>query len=121
MVHAQQYQKQQGNSTAILIRSYKLGAFDPQKKTIPILSTDTRSPPSTEATLPSTDIFHPTSIDTSYRTSIDTEPRDMVATLVFVPDENEDLHDEEGHLRNAAGQKIDAQGTVIPEHDTDAT
>ncbi|KAF2549085.1 hypothetical protein F2Q70_00021045 [Brassica cretica] len=30
-VHAQQYQKQQGNSTAILIRSCKLGTFNPQR------------------------------------------------------------------------------------------
>ncbi|KAF3504479.1 hypothetical protein F2Q69_00042338 [Brassica cretica] len=29
-VHAQQYQKQQGNSTAILTRSCKFGTFDPQ-------------------------------------------------------------------------------------------
>ncbi|KAF2560246.1 hypothetical protein F2Q70_00017584 [Brassica cretica] len=54
-------------------------------------STDTRSPPSTEDThFPSTDIFHSTSIDTS-----------------------------EGHLHNAAGQRIDAQGAAIPESDTD--
>jgi len=45
----------------------------------------------------------------------------MVATLVLVRDENGDLHDLEGHLRNAAGQRIDAQGTVIHEPDTDAT
>ncbi|KAF3550335.1 hypothetical protein DY000_02006523 [Brassica cretica] len=32
-VHAQQYQKQQENSTAILIRSRKLGAFNPQRNT----------------------------------------------------------------------------------------
>ena len=32
-----------------------------------------------------------------------------------------DLHDEEGHLRNAAGQSIDAQRAAIPEPDTDAT
>ncbi|KAF2606364.1 hypothetical protein F2Q68_00044069 [Brassica cretica] len=32
-VHAQQYQKQQGNSTGILIRSCKLGAFNPQGST----------------------------------------------------------------------------------------
>ncbi|KAF3583062.1 hypothetical protein DY000_02031180 [Brassica cretica] len=32
-VHTQQYQKQQGNSTAILIRSCKLGEFDPQRNT----------------------------------------------------------------------------------------
>ncbi|KAF3587225.1 hypothetical protein F2Q69_00029623 [Brassica cretica] len=84
-------------------------------------STDTRSPLSTESTLPSTDIFLSTSIDTSSRTSIDTEPRNMVATLVLVRDENGDLHDQEVHLRNAASQRIYAQGTVIPEPDTDAT
>ncbi|KAF3568253.1 hypothetical protein DY000_02014930 [Brassica cretica] len=76
-----------------------------------VLSTDTRSPPSTEDTyLPSTDIFHPTSIDTSVLTSIDTEPRDIVATLILVRDERGDLHDQEGHLHNAAGHKMDAQG-----------
>ena len=32
-VHAQHYQKQQGNLTAILIRSCKLGAFNPQRNT----------------------------------------------------------------------------------------
>ncbi|KAF2613013.1 hypothetical protein F2Q70_00012338 [Brassica cretica] len=51
------------------------------------LSTDTHSPLSTEDThLPSTDIVHPTSIDTT-----------------------------EDHLRNAAGQRIDAQGAAIPD------
>ena len=85
-------------------------------------STDTRSPLSTEDThLPSTDIFHPTSIDTSVRTSIDTEPRDMVATLILVRDDRGNLHDQEGHLRKAAGQRIYAQGAAIPESDTDAT
>ncbi|KAF2534272.1 hypothetical protein F2Q70_00029966 [Brassica cretica] len=69
-------------------------------------STNTRSLPSTKNThLPSIDIFHPTSIDTSVRTSIDTEPRDMVATLILVRDERGDLHDHEGHLRNAAGRE----------------
>ncbi|WZZ27675.1 hypothetical protein YC2023_011076 [Brassica napus] len=78
-------------------------------------STDTRSPPSTEDThLPSTDIFHPTSIDTSVTTSIDTEPRDMVATLILVHDERGGLHDQEGHLRNAAGQKIECSGGCNP-------
>ena len=87
----------------------------PPSTQIPVSSTDTRSPPSTDDTLPSTkdtllstDIFHLTSINTSVRTSIDTEPRDMVATLILVRDEKGDLHDQEGHLRNAAGQRIDA-------------
>ncbi|KAF3588836.1 hypothetical protein F2Q69_00029538 [Brassica cretica] len=40
----------------------------------------------------------------------------MVATLILVRDNNGDLHDHEGHLRIAAGQKIDAQGAAIPEY-----
>ena len=36
-------------------------------------------------------------------------------------DENGDLHYQECHLRNAASQRIDAQGAVILETDTDAT
>ncbi|KAF3526911.1 hypothetical protein F2Q69_00047539 [Brassica cretica] len=85
-------------------------------------STDTRPTPSTEDThLPSTDVVHPTSIDTPSQTSIDTEPRDMVAILILVRDDNGDLHDQEGHLRNAAGQRIDAQGASIPESDANAT
>ena len=31
------------------------------------------------------------------------------------------MHDQEGHLRNAAGQRIDAQGAAIPESDANAT
>ncbi|KAF2589015.1 hypothetical protein F2Q70_00038622 [Brassica cretica] len=64
-------------------------------------STDTRPPPSTKTTLPSTNTSHPTSINTSHRTSIDTVLRDMVATIVLIQDANGDLHDQEGHLRNA--------------------
>ncbi|KAF3535504.1 hypothetical protein F2Q69_00023239 [Brassica cretica] len=72
-----------------------------------VLSTDTRSTPLTKDThLPSTDIFRPTSIDTSVLASIDTEPRDMVATLILVRHERGDLHDQEGHLRNAAGDDL---------------
>ncbi|KAF3554333.1 hypothetical protein F2Q69_00012636 [Brassica cretica] len=85
-------------------------------------STDTRSPPTTEDIhLPSTDIIHPTSIDTSSQTSIDTEPRDMVATLILVRDDIGDLDFQQGHLRNAAGQRIDAQGAAILESDANAT
>ncbi|KAG5388303.1 hypothetical protein IGI04_007418 [Brassica rapa subsp. trilocularis] len=55
-------------------------------------------------------------IDSSTRTSIDTNPRaDIVATLVLQRDENGDLHDPGGHQCNAAGQKIDGQGTAILE------
>uniref|UniRef100_A0A0D3DJZ7 Aspartic peptidase DDI1-type domain-containing protein n=1 Tax=Brassica oleracea var. oleracea TaxID=109376 RepID=A0A0D3DJZ7_BRAOL len=55
-------------------------------------------------------------IDSSTRTSIDTNPRaDMVATLVLQRDENGDMHDPRGNMCNAAGQKIDGQGTAILE------
>ena len=85
-------------------------------------STDTRSPLSTDNThLLSTNILHLTSIDTPSQISIDTEPQDMVVPLILVRDNNGDLHDPEGHLRNATGQRIDAQGAPIPESDTDAT
>ncbi|KAF3513424.1 hypothetical protein F2Q69_00006900 [Brassica cretica] len=69
-----------------------------------VSSTDTLPTPSTVDThLPSTDIVHPTSINTPSQTSIDIEPRDMVAILILVRDDNGDLHDQEGNLRNAAG------------------
>ncbi|KAF2600614.1 hypothetical protein F2Q68_00010154 [Brassica cretica] len=85
-------------------------------------STDTRPTPSTEDThLPSTDIIHTTSIDTLSQTSIDTEPQDMVATLILVRDDNCDLHNQEGHLRNAAGQRINAQGAAITEYMPNST
>ena len=44
----------------------------------------------------------------------------MVATLILVRDDRGNLHDQEGDLRNAAGQRIDDQGAAIPESDTDA-
>ncbi|KAF3489818.1 hypothetical protein F2Q69_00052672 [Brassica cretica] len=67
-------------------------------------------------------IYHRATIDSSTRISIDTSPReDMIATLVLQKDDNLDLHDPGDHLCNAAGQKLDAQGTAILEHDTDAT
>ncbi|KAF2548491.1 hypothetical protein F2Q70_00021171 [Brassica cretica] len=83
-----------------------LDFVQPPSTQILVPSTDTRSPPSTEDThLPSTDIVNPTSIDTPSQTSIDIEPRDMVATLILVRDNNGDLHDLEGHLRNTAGRE----------------
>ncbi|KAF2605854.1 hypothetical protein F2Q68_00044630 [Brassica cretica] len=39
----------------------------------------------------------------------------MVATLVLIHDVNGDLHDEDGHLRNAACQRLDDLGAVIPD------
>ena len=43
----------------------------------------------------------------------------MVAIVILRQDENGNLYDQDGHLRNATGQKLDAQGNVIP--DSDAT
>ncbi|KAF2584283.1 hypothetical protein F2Q70_00036580 [Brassica cretica] len=43
----------------------------------------------------------------------------MVAIVILRQDENGNLYDQDGHLRNATCQKLDAQGNVIP--DTDAT
>ena len=45
----------------------------------------------------------------------------MVAPLILVWDNNGDLHDQEGHLRNASDQRINAQGDAIPEPDATAT
>ena len=68
---------------------------------------------------PSTDSCELWPIDTSVRTSIDTRSLDMVATLILVRAENGDLHDQEGHLRNAACQRLDDQRAVIPDQDAD--
>ena len=38
----------------------------------------------------------------------------MVVTLILVRDEKGDLRDQEGHLRNAVGLTIDAQGGCNP-------
>ncbi|KAF2610314.1 hypothetical protein F2Q70_00012506 [Brassica cretica] len=84
-----------------------LDFFQPPSSQTLVPSTDTRSPPSTEDThLPSTDIVHPTSIDTPSQTSINTELRDKVVTLILVRDDNGDLHDQNGHLRNAAEHRL---------------
>ncbi|KAF3593854.1 hypothetical protein DY000_02021295 [Brassica cretica] len=72
--------------------SSSLDSHQPPSTQTPVLSIDSRLPPSTEDTLLSTDIFPLKSIDTS-----------------------------EGHLRNAAGQRIYAQVAAIPEFDNDAT
>ncbi|KAF3564449.1 hypothetical protein DY000_02016235 [Brassica cretica] len=96
--------------------SSSLDSRQPLSTQTPVSPNDICSPPLTEDTLQSTDIFHPTSIDTSVRKSIDTEPRHMVATLILVRDEKGDLHDQEGHLRNAAGLRIDDQGAAIPDN-----
>jgi len=43
----------------------------------------------------------------------------MVVTIVLIQDATGNLHDQEGHLRNVAGQKIDDQGAVIPDTNAD--
>ncbi|KAF3519991.1 hypothetical protein DY000_02058456 [Brassica cretica] len=84
------------------------------------MSSNSRTQPSTD-TRPSssTDLHRSTSIDTTPRTSIDHQSRNMVAIVILRQDENGNLYDQDGHLRNATGQKLDAQGNVII--DTDAT
>ncbi|KAF3494631.1 hypothetical protein DY000_02054010 [Brassica cretica] len=80
-----------------------LDSAQPPSTQTPVPSTDSHSPLSIDNTnLSSTDTFHPTSIDIPSRTSIDTEPRAMVVPLILIRDNNGDLHDQEGHLRNAA-------------------
>ncbi|KAF3528612.1 hypothetical protein DY000_02039746 [Brassica cretica] len=79
--------------------SSSIDSRQPPSTPTPISSTDTRFPPST-------DTFHLISIDTSIRTSIDTEPRDMVATLILVRDDEGDLYDQEGHLHNATREAV---------------
>ncbi|KAF2610677.1 hypothetical protein F2Q70_00013349 [Brassica cretica] len=83
-------------------------------------SIDSHTQPSTD-TRPSSssDLHCSTSIDTTPRTSIDHQSQNMVAIVILRQDENGNMYDQDGHLRNATSQKLDAQGNVIP--DTDAT
>ncbi|KAF2597704.1 hypothetical protein F2Q68_00010250 [Brassica cretica] len=76
-------------------------------------STDSRTQPSTDIQPSSpTDLHRSTLIDTTPRTSIDHQSRNMVAIVILRQDENGNLYDQVGHLRNATGQKLDAQGNV---------
>ncbi|KAF3526774.1 hypothetical protein F2Q69_00045963 [Brassica cretica] len=116
MVHAQQYHSNKETQLifspdpASLEHSIRKEAHSLSTDNNTSVSLDSTQPPSTQTPVPSidsrsplsTDIFHSTSIDIPSRTSIDTNPRDMVAPLILVRDNNGDLHDEEGHLRNAA-------------------
>ncbi|KAG5393319.1 hypothetical protein IGI04_023282 [Brassica rapa subsp. trilocularis] len=79
-------------------------------------SIDTHNQPSTD-TRPSSSIDpnRLTTINTTPRTSIDTVSSKMVNIIILTQDENGNLYDQDGHLRNATGQKIDAQGTVVPD------
>ncbi|KAF2576207.1 hypothetical protein F2Q70_00003985 [Brassica cretica] len=70
-------------------------------------STDSRTQPSTD-TRPSssTNLPRSTSIHTTPRTSIDPHSRSMVAIVILRQDENGNLYDQDGHLRNVTGQKL---------------
>ena len=75
-----------------------------------LASIDNKTSSSIDATnKPSIDIATPPSIDGNLRA-------EMAATLILTRDEIGDLHDPEGHLCNAAGQRLDAQRAAIPEH-----
>ncbi|KAF2585348.1 hypothetical protein F2Q70_00035755 [Brassica cretica] len=102
LVHAQQYQKQQGQTPAILRRSCSLGTNDPQR---PILTPNRRPTPDLHRRTmsSSTDLHSSTSIDTTPRTSIDHQSRTMVAIVILRQDENGNMYDQDGHLRNATG------------------
>ncbi|KAF2598856.1 hypothetical protein F2Q68_00008869 [Brassica cretica] len=73
-------------------------------------STDSRTHPSTD-TRPSssTDIHRSTSTDSTPRTSIDPMSRNMVAIVILRHDENENLYDQDGHLRNTT--EVDTKKT----------
>ncbi|KAF3527822.1 hypothetical protein DY000_02041076 [Brassica cretica] len=74
-------------------------------------STDSRTQPSTDTRPSSSTVPHrSTSIDTTPLTSIDPQSRNMIAIFILRQDENGNLYDQDGHLRNATGQKLDAQG-----------
>ena len=59
-------------------------------------------------------------VDTS-QASINTnlQTRNKAVTLVLIHDAKGDLHDSEGHMRNATCQKIDDQGVVIHDLEVD--
>ncbi|KAF3588649.1 hypothetical protein F2Q69_00030096 [Brassica cretica] len=103
--------------------SVSLDYAQPPSTQTPVPSIDSCSPLSTDTTnFLSTDIIHLTSMDISSRTSIDIEPRDMVAPLILVRDNNGDMHDQEGHMRNAADTEHRSiytntnRSTGTPEH-----
>ncbi|KAF2563213.1 hypothetical protein F2Q70_00017132 [Brassica cretica] len=105
-VHAQQYQKQQGQTLAILRRSCSLGTNDLQRPTFHItrrisFHVDRFSHPTVDRHLTfivdrstsSTDLHRSTSIDTS----IDHQSRNMVAIVILRHDEKGNLYDQDGH------------------------
>ncbi|WZY86821.1 hypothetical protein YC2023_033205 [Brassica napus] len=105
---------------AHLERTIRRGQRSTSLDATTLSSIDTHNQPSTD-TRPSSSIDpnRSTMIDTTPRTSIDTVSSKMVNIIILTQDENGNLYDQAGHLRNATGQIIDAQGTVIS--DADAT
>ncbi|KAF2560022.1 hypothetical protein F2Q68_00015431 [Brassica cretica] len=117
-VHAQRYKKQQGERLAVLRRScsfertIRRGQRSTSLDATTSSSIDTHNQPSTDTRLSSSiDPNFSTTIDTTPRTSIDTVLSIMVNIIILTQDENGNLYDQAGHLRDATGQKIDAQGT----------
>ncbi|KAF3484985.1 hypothetical protein F2Q69_00052096 [Brassica cretica] len=105
---------------AHLERTIRRGQRSTSLDTTSSSSIDTHNQPSTD-TRPSSSIDpnRSTTIGTTPRTSINTVSSKMVNIIILTQDENGNLYDQDGHLRNSTGQKINAQGTVIP--DVDAT
>ncbi|KAF3538572.1 hypothetical protein F2Q69_00021587 [Brassica cretica] len=87
---------------AHLERTIRKGQRSTSLDAAALTSTDSRTNPSTD-TQPSsaTDIPRPTSINLTPFTLIDPRSRNMVATVILRHDENGDLYDLDGHLRNA--------------------
>ncbi|KAL0655607.1 hypothetical protein Bca4012_076191 [Brassica carinata] len=105
---------------AHLERTIRRGQRSTSLDAITLSSIDTHNQPSTD-TRPSSSIDpnRSTTIDTTPRTPIDTVSSKKVSIIILTQDKNGNLYDQNGHLRKETGQKIDAQGTVIP--DADAT
>ncbi|KAF2555413.1 hypothetical protein F2Q68_00014517 [Brassica cretica] len=88
-------------------------------------STDSRTQPSTDVRPSSpTDLHRSTSIDTTPRTSIDHQSRNMVAIVILRQDENGNLYDQDGHLRNATAfrslKEISSELTIRGRYEEEA-
>ncbi|KAF2565914.1 hypothetical protein F2Q68_00025323 [Brassica cretica] len=94
---------------ASLERSIRKEARSSSTDNITCVTLDSAQPPLTQTLVPSTDSRSPLSTDNTHLPSTN------------ILHNNGDLHDQEGHLRNAAGQRIDAQGAAILEPDANAT
>ncbi|KAG5384649.1 hypothetical protein IGI04_036119 [Brassica rapa subsp. trilocularis] len=97
---------------AHLERTIRIGQRSTSLDATTSSSIDTHNQPSTD-TRPSSSIDpnRSTTIDITPRTSIDTVSSKMVNVIILTQDDNGNLYDQDGHLRNATGQEIYAQGT----------